>query len=171
MKKTSTSETFDWDGVVKEIHDTVGTQTAIFDKFGLILSSKIPQFTKGSLISPTILNFVDHKTTLSHDLQLKTITCLVVEGDQHNVVFTFGSKFNFLSTVPKKVDLSKYMPSVTSILKSLHDTHDSKTIPKTRVEFLTLDAEYQEMQESTKKEVEKDRFTIFKHLIKYLTKK
>ncbi|MHA1519156.1 MAG: hypothetical protein ACTSRK_03140 [Promethearchaeota archaeon] len=169
--KTSSTGSFDWDAVVKQIHDSVGTQTAIFDKYGLILSSKISQFMKGSLISPTILDFIDHKDSLSKDLHVEKVNSLVVDSDQHNIVFSFGPKFNFMSSVPKKVDLSKFMPNITIILNSLHETHESETTSRNKVEILMLDAEYQEMQDSTKREVEKDRFSIFKHLIKYLTKK
>ncbi|WP_457559458.1 hypothetical protein [Candidatus Harpocratesius sp.] len=168
--KTETRNEFDWDGVVTQIHDIIGSNTAIFNKYGIILASKISQFEKGSLISPTILDFIDRKQNLIRELQVQNIECIVLEGDKENIVFTFGENYNLMSNIPKNVDLAKYMPSITSFLRTLHKTAPSN-VHQTSFKLLSLEDEFEEMKNSTEEQVGKERFPIFKHLIKYLAKK
>jgi len=169
-EKSNNEADLDWDSVVAQIYDVIGSNTAIFNKYGLILASRIPQFKKGSLLSPTILGFIERKPTLMKELQVSSIGCMVLEGDKDNIVFTFGSDFNLMSNISKTVDLAKFMPSISSFLRTLHKTSQSQQnhVP---MELLSLEDEFIEIQESTKVEVAKNRFPIFKHLIKHLSKK
>lgn len=171
MKKTTDTDEFDWDSIIHQIHDMIGTNTALFSKYGLILASNISHFKKGTLISPTILDFIERKNNLIHDLKVEKINCLVLEGDKTNIVFTFGQEFNLMSNVPKNVNLAQYMPSISNFLTTLHKSHLSKDEDQSGFELLSLEQEFKEIQDSTSLEVEKDRFPIFKHLIQYLTKK
>lgn len=170
MEKNQDSDIeFDWDGIVSQIYDVIGSNTAIFSKYGLILASRIPQFKKGSLISPTILEFLERKPKLTKELQISDIGCMALEGDSSNVVFTFGQDFNLISIIPKTVDLAKYMPSISNFLKTLHKSKGPEE--EMSLELLSLKDEFKEIQESTQSEVSKDRFPVFKHLIKQLSKK
>ncbi|MHA1511772.1 MAG: hypothetical protein ACTSRX_08635, partial [Promethearchaeota archaeon] len=47
-----------WDGVVHQIFDMIGTDTAIINKYGIVLASKIPKLTPGRLISPVLWELI-----------------------------------------------------------------------------------------------------------------
>ncbi len=74
-----------------------------------------------------------------------------------------------MSSVSKDVDLSQYMPSIARIINTL-DRSTNKPI-SLKIESLNLHDEFSELTLENQNEIAKDRFPIFKHLIRNLTKK
>ncbi len=165
----SANEKKDWHGIVQQIHDKIGTNTALIDKYGMILASKITQFPENSVISPLIWHLIANKTQLTTDMHSKRISTLILGAIDENYVVSMGENLHFLSVLPQKTDITQYIQSISRILTSL----DSPTSQKLSTNFQSLDlnAEYQEMEAEAKKEIGKERFPVFKHLIVHLMKK
>lgn len=159
----------DWDGVVNQIFDMIGTDTAIVDTYGLILASRIKIFAKGKLISPLVWDLIQKRIKLAKELGVNKASTLVIETDQGNIVASFGENIYLLAIVPSNVDLSQFMPSLQRFLSTLNRTTD-KSLGIT-LEKLDLDKEFGELLKEKNKGEREDDFPIFKSLIRHLSGK
>jgi hypothetical protein len=153
---------------VEQIYGMIGTDTSIIDRYGIVLSSRIPRFQKGRLISPTIWSIIQKKKQLASELEIESIDGLVLESEQFNIVFTFGTWIYLLTQVPKSVDLSQYMPSINRIISTLDKSTD-KTLTL-QFQSLNFEEEYNQMK-SAETEGAGNSMPIFKSLIKHMAKK
>jgi len=158
-----------WDGVVQQIFDMIGTNSAIINKYGIVLASKIPKLTPGKLISPVLWELILNREKLVLELETQNISNLVLESDQENIIFTFGENVYFMSKIKKSVDLNHYLQSINRIILTL-DKSSEKGI-KPEFSHLNLQKEYDKLIEESETEMEKDRLPIFKKLIRYMAKK
>ena len=158
-----------WKGVVQQISEMIGTNTAIIDEYGLILASKIPQFSVNKLISPTLWALILNRKKLAQELELEEISSVILETPEFNLVFSCAKFIHLMSEVPKNIDLAQYMPSINRMLLTL----DKSTKKKITFDFKALDlsAAYEDLLHDQTGEIEKDRFPIFKSLIKHMKKK
>lgn len=162
-------EKIDWEGVVHQIFDMIGTNTAIINKYGIVLASKIPKLTPGKLISPVLWELILNREKLAFELESKTISNLVLESDQENIIFTFGENVYFMSRIQKSVDLNQYLPSITRIILTLDKSSEKRIKPE--FSHLNLQKEYDKLIENSETEMEKERMPVFKKLIRYMAKK
>ena len=158
-----------WDGVVQQIFDMIGTNTAIINKYGIVLASKIPKLTPGKLISPVLWELILKREKLSSELETQNISNLVLESDQENIIFTFGENVYFMSRIEKSVDLNQYLPSINRIILTLDKSSEKGFKPE--FSKLNLQKEYNKLIEESEVEMEKERIPIFKKLIRYMAKK
>ena len=165
----NTDDQINWDGVVQQIFDMIGTDTAIINKYGIVLASKIPKLTPGKLISPVLWELILDREKLAIELETQNIGNLVIESDQENIVFTFGENVYFMSRIQKSVDLNHYLPSISRIILTLDKSSEKGFNPD--FSHLNLQKEYDKLIEESEAEMEKDRLPIFKKLIRYMTKK
>ena len=165
----NTDNKINWDGVVHQIFEMIGTDTAIINKYGIVLASKIPKLTPGRLISPVLWELILKREKLVSELETQNINNLVLESDQENIIFTFGKNVYFMSKVQKTVDLNQYLPSINRIILTL-DKSSEKGI-KPEFSHINLQKEYDKLIEESEIEMEKDRLPVFKKLIRYMAKK
>lgn len=165
----NTDEQINWDGVVKQIFDMIGTNTAIINKYGIVLASKIPKLTPGRLISPVLWELILNREKLIFELETQNISNLVLESDQENIIFTFGENVYFMSRVQKTVDLNQYLPSINRIILTLDKSSENRIKPE--FSHLNLQKEYDKLIENSEAETKKERLPIFKKLIRYMAKK
>ena len=159
----------DWDGIVNQIFDMIGTDTAIVDTYGLILASRIKIFAKGKLLSPLVWDLIQKRIKLAKELGVNKASTLVIETDQGNIVASFGENIYLLAVVPSNVDLAQFMPSLQRFLSTLNRTTDKSL--GIMLQKLDLDTEYAELLKEKNKEEKEDNFPIFKSLIKHLSGK
>ena len=133
----------DWDGVVNQIFDIIGTDTAILDTYGLILASRIKIFAKGKLISPLVWDLIQKRTKLAKELSVNKANSLVIETDQGNIVASFGENIYLLAIVPSNVDLAQFMPSLQRFLSTLNRSTDKSL--GIVLQKLDLEQEYAEL--------------------------
>ncbi len=155
--------------MVHQIFDMIGTDTAIINKYGIVLASKIPKLTPGRLISPVLWELILNREKLALELETQNISNLVLESDQENIIFTFGKNVYFMSKVQKTVDLNQYLPSINRIILTLDKSSEKRV--KADFSQLNLQKEYDKLIEESETEMEKDRLPVFKKLIRYMTKK
>ncbi len=171
-KKTpETEEKIDWDSIVQQIFDMIGTETLIINKYGMVLGSRMKGMEKNKLISPTIWSLIKKREQLSKELGVKAVSSIVLETGENNLVITFGIYIYLMSRVPNTVDLSQYMPSVRRVISTLDRSSDK--ILTLEFKELLLKEEYIRLMfdKSNIDGAARDSFPIFKHLIKQLSKK
>ena len=86
-----------WKGVVQQISEMIGTNTAIIDEYGLILASKIPQFSVNKLISPTLWALILNRKKLAQELELEEISSVILETPEFNLVFSCAKFIHLMS--------------------------------------------------------------------------
>ena len=165
----NTDDQINWDGVVQQIFDMIGTNTAIINKYGIVLASKIPKLTPGRLISPVLWDLILNREKLVSELETQTISNLVLESDKENIIFTFGENVYFMSRIQKSVDLNQYLPSINRIILTLDKSSEKEFKPD--FSHLNLQNEYDKLIEDSETEMNKERLPIFKKLIRHMAKK
>ena len=165
----NTDDQINWDGVVQQIFDMIGTNTAIINKYGIVLASKIPKLTPGKLISPVLWDLILNREKLASELETQTISNLVLESDLENIIFTFGENVYFMSRIKKSVDLNQYLPSINRIILTLDKSSEKRIKPE--FSHLNLQKEFDKLIEESETEMNKERLPIFKKLIRYMSKK
>ena len=168
INPTNTDNKINWDGVVHQIFEMIGTDTAIINKYGIVLASKIPKLTPGKLISPVLWELILKKEKLVSELETQNIHNLVLEADQENIIFTFGENVYFMSKVKKTFDLNQYLPSINRIILTLDKSSEKETKPE--FSQLKLQKEYDKLIEESETEMEKERLPVFKKLMRYMSK-
>ena len=169
VNPTNTDNKINWDGVVHQIFEMIGTDTAIINKYGIVLASKIPKLTPGKLISPVLWELILKREKLVSELETQNIHNLVLEADQENIIFTFGENVYFMSIVKKTFDLNQYLPSINRIILTLDKSSEKETKPE--FSKIKLQKEYEKLIEESETEMERDRLPVFKKLIRYMSKK
>ena len=157
-----------WGGVVQQIYEMIGTNTAIIDEYGMVLASKIPQFSD-KLISPTLWAMLLNRKKLAMELELEDISSVILETPKFNLVFSCAKFIYLLSEVPKDIDLAQYMPSINRMISTLDKS--TKKIIKFDFKSLDLSDAYNDLLDEHSGEIQADRTPIFKSLIKHVTKK
>ena len=106
---------------------------------------------------------------MAQELELEEISSVILETPEFNLVFSCAKFIHLMSEVPKNIDLAQYMPSINRMLITL----DKSTKKKITFDFKALDlsAAYEDLLHDQTGEIEKDRFPIFKSLIKHMKKK
>jgi hypothetical protein len=158
---------FDWEGVVNQIFEMISADTAIIDRYGIILASRIKGFEKGRLLSPLVWDLIQKRTKLARELVVQRVSSLVIETDQGNIVVSIGENIYLLSVVPANVDLSQYMPSLTRFISTLD--RGSDTSFNINLQKLNFDQEFNELVHVAGEKT--DNFPIFKDLIKLMSQK
>ncbi len=166
---TGASKTKDWDTIVQQIYDMIGTNTAIIDQYGIILASRIQKFQAKTLLSPVIWEFIMNRQKMCEELKINSLKSLVMETDEKNIVVTIADRLFLLSEIEKSVDLAQYMPSISRIMKSLEQTAIDKF--NLMLKSFDIDAECSKLQTHVKDQVGNDHYPIFKHIIRYMSKK
>ncbi len=165
----NTDDQINWDGVVQQIFDMIGTNTAIINKYGIVLASKT-NLTPGKLISPVLWELILKREKLAVELESQTINNLVLESDQENIIFTFGENVYFMSKIQKSVDLNQYLTSINRIILTLDKSSEKRIKPE--FSHLNLQKDYDKLIKDSEAEMDKkNRLPIFKKLIRYMTKK
>jgi hypothetical protein len=156
-----------WQAVCDQIYQIIHSDTAIIDRYGMVLASRIPEFVKGKLISPMVWNLFTNISTLKKELGVQTIGSWVVETEIGNIVFTFGKFLHLMSKVPPTVNLAEYLPNVNRFLQTL----DKSTDPVIDVDIQLMDFQREFSSLERKESKDKiDNFPIFKSLIKSIAK-
>lgn len=157
----------DWDVIVNQIFEMLGTEAAIINRYGIILSSKIKGFDKNRLISPVVWEMIQKQKVLTKELNVKKVGTIALETDMGNLVVSIGQNIYLLTLVPAGIDLAKYMPSLTGFIATLDKTRDTSL--GVELVKLNLDEEYAELNKENSAEPRQDNFPIFKNLIRFLS--
>ena len=158
----------DIEEIGNQLKTSLNTDVAIIDKYGFILSSSIKEFKKGSVISTTLLDFINARSRVALELNSKEINSLVLTISGTNFVFTYGEQLFIMTKIPDHVNLSEFLPSLNRFLIML-DKNSSNLDIKSFKEFDIAD-ELIKIENDIKNETERNegKYAIFTDIIKHI---
>ncbi len=158
-----------YESIVMELQTALETPVAITDKYGIVLASKIPEFTVNTLIPPSILSALEARKRMIQDLGLKEINDLVLQVGESMLVFTFGKETFFISKIPPQINLNQFLPTMDNYVKTL----DMQTTPKPLPQFYPYEfnQEYGAMLTELQMTIDKKRLESFKSLVTHMVGK
>lgn len=158
----------DFEEIGKEIKESLNTDVAIIDKYGFTLSSSIKEFKKGSVLSTTLLDFINARSRVALELNSKEINSLVLTISGTNFVFTYGDQVFIMTKIPDAVNLSEFLPSINRLVSMLEKDSSSLEIK----EFKEFDISEELVKIETDIEIETSRnegkYAIFTDIVKHI---
>ncbi|MFW9880845.1 MAG: hypothetical protein ACFFG0_47895, partial [Candidatus Thorarchaeota archaeon] len=135
------------------------------NKYGVILGTKIKEFTKGKVIPQKILSFISNLKEVAKELNLEKINSFALEAEENNYLFSFSEKLILISKLDLNVNLAKFMPSSTVFLKKLSESSKDEEIKKFSV--FDFSKELSKIENTLKQEeIKKEKYSIIKDLVK-----
>ena len=157
-----------WDLFVEQINDMLGTDSAVLDKYGMVLASRMSILDKGKLVSPLLWSTIQQREKLREELVVEEIDSLIVStGDSGFIVITFGENVYLVSLIPKEASLNEVIQSMNKIILSM----DKQQNIAVKLDFTTLDLTEEFNMLSQEMDDDRNMFPVFPHLIKHMKKK
>lgn len=162
-------EQVNYDNIISQLKSELNSECAIANKYGIVLASKIKEFSKGKIIPHKILSLIANSKEIADELKLNKITSFALEAQDYNYLFSFSEELILISKLSLDMNLAKYMPSISVFLKRLSISSKKEEI----IEFSVFDfsKEIEKIEESAKEEkLEDTKYSIIKELVKYVSK-
>jgi len=157
-----------YEEIISQLKSDLNTESAIANKYGIILGSAIKEFAKGKVIPQAILSLISNSKEIANELNLKDINSFALEAQKYNYLFTFSEELILISKLDLNVNLAKFMPSISVFLKKLSESISEEDIKKFSIfDFSKEIAKIEEILEREK--VRKDKYSIIKDLVKYIS--
>jgi hypothetical protein len=158
-----------YENIISQLKTELKAECAIANQHGIVISSLIKEFAKDNVVPQTILDLIIKRQEISEELKLKNINSFAFAGEKNHYLFTFSEQLILISKLDLKVDLAKFMPSISAFLSKLSassqdtEVHDFSLFDFTR--------EIKNIETALKEEaVKKEKYAIIKELIKYISK-
>jgi len=162
MNKTNYNE------IISQLQKELNSECAIANSYGIILSSKIKEFSQGKIIPHKILSLISNSQDIAKELNLKKINSFAVEAEKNNYLFTFNEELILISKLGLDVNLAKFMPSIKLFLDRLSE--ESKKYEIKEFSIFDFSKEINNMEESLSKEKIKDKkYSVIKDLVNYIS--
>ena len=162
MNKTNYNE------IISQLQKELNSECAIANSYGIILSSKIKEFSQGKIIPHKILSLISNSQDIAKELNLKKINSFAVEAEKNNYLFTFNEELILIYKLGLDVNLAKFMPSIKLFLDRLSE--ESKKYEIKEFSIFDFSKEINNMEESLSKEKIKDKkYSVIKDLVNYIS--
>ncbi|MFX0001911.1 MAG: hypothetical protein ACFE9C_15425 [Candidatus Hodarchaeota archaeon] len=162
-------EQINYEDIISQLKSDLNAECAIANKYGIILGSLIKEFAKGKVIHQAILSLIANSKEIASELNLKKINSFALEAKKYNYLFTFSEQLILISKLNLDVNLAKFMPNISTFLKKLSESITEDEIKKFSIfDFSKEIAKIGETLEDEK--VRKDKYSIIKDLVKYISK-
>jgi hypothetical protein len=161
-------EQINYDDIISQLKSELNSECAIANKYGIVLGSKIKEFSKGKVIPHKIISLIANSKDIADELKLNKINSFALEAQDYNYLFSFSDELILISKLNLDMNLAKYMPSISVFLKKLSESLKNKKI----MEFSVFDfsKEIQKIEESVKKNKSREKkYSILKDLVKYVS--
>lgn len=163
MKKTN------YDQIVSDLKKDLDSESAIANKYGVVLASKIKEFSKAKIIPQKILSVIANSQDIAKELGLKQINSFAVETEKYIYLFTFSSGLILISKLKLDVNLATFMPNLSTFLNKLSENLKEEEIKQFSV--FDFKKEIQNIEETIEKDESKEKkYSIIKDLVNYITK-
>ncbi|MFX1573963.1 MAG: hypothetical protein ACFFB0_14545 [Promethearchaeota archaeon] len=156
-----------YDEIISQLKSDLNAECAIANKYGIILGSAIKEFSKGKVIPQKILSLISNSKEIASELSLENINSFALEAKKNNYLFTFTEDLILISKLELSVNLAKFMPSISVFLKKLSETSEEEIHQFSIFDF---SKEITKIEDTLKDEkIKKDKYSIIKDLVKYLS--
>ncbi|MFX0005704.1 MAG: hypothetical protein ACFFA7_00755 [Promethearchaeota archaeon] len=162
-------EQINYEEIISQLKSDLNAESAIANKYGIILGSLIKEFAKGKVIPQAILSLIANSKEIANELNMKKINSFALEAQKYNYLFTFSKELILISKLDLNVNLAKFMPNISLFLKRLSESITEEDIKNfSMFDFSKEVAKIEETLEEEK--VRKDKYSIIKDLVKYISK-
>ena len=161
-------EEINFDELIEQLKSELNAECAIANKYGIVFSSQIKEFSKGKIVPNHILDFINNSKQIASELNLKKIDYFTLASHDQNYLFTFSKKLILISKIGLGVDLSKLLPG----LKQFLDALENKVIDKDLSQFTLFDfsQDIKKIEATLKEDENKEKkYSIIKDLIKFIS--
>ncbi|MHA1341580.1 MAG: hypothetical protein ACTSRZ_16760 [Promethearchaeota archaeon] len=153
----------------QQLREALNTDIAIIDKYGFILFSTLEDFGKGSLISPTILDFINARKQIAKEINIQEVDSVIICSQTHRYVFTFGKELILMSKVSDNIELNQFLPSIQRLVSMLdmgQKIEQNEEIIEINLSNIinAIESRNKELLES-----KTERFSIVKEIIKQIS--
>ena len=159
-----------YEEIIAQLKSDLNAECAIANKYGIVLGSKIKEFSKGKIIPQRLLSLISNSKEIASELNLEKINSFALEAQEHHYLFSFTKKLILISKLDLNVNLAKFMPSISLFLKKLSESSKEEEIK----EFSIFDfsKELTRIGDTQKQEeIKKEKYSIIKDLVKYISSK
>lgn len=162
MNKTNYNE------IISQLQKELNSECAIANNYGIILSSKITEFSQGKIIPQKILSLISNSKDIAKELNLKKINSFAVEAEKFNYLFTFNEELILISKLGLNVNLATFMPSIKLFLDRLSE--ESKEYEIKEFSIFDFSKEINSMEETLSKgKIDDKKYSIIKDLVNYIS--
>ena len=162
MNKTNYNE------IISQLKKELNSECAIANNYGIVLSSKIKEFSQGKIIPHKILSLISNSQDIAKELNLKKINSFAVEAEKNYYLFTFNEELILISKLGLDVNLAKFMPSIKLFLDRLSE--ESKEYEIKEFSIFDFSKEINNMEESLSKAKIKDKkYSVIKDLVNFIS--
>jgi len=154
--------------IISQLQKELNSECAIANIFGIILSSKIKEFSQSKIIPHKILSLISNSQDIAKELNLNKINSFAVEAEKYNYLFTFNEELILISKLGLDMNLAKFMPSIKIFLDRLSE--ESKEYEIKEFSIFDFSKEITSMKDSLSKAKIKDhKYSIIKDLVNYIS--
>jgi hypothetical protein len=158
-----------YEEIIAQLKSDLNAECAIANKYGVILGTKIKEFSKGKVIPQKILSLISNSQEIANELNLEKINSFALEAQENNYLFSFSEKLILISKLDLNVNLAKFMPNISVFLKKLSESSEDEEIKEFSV--FNFAKELTNIEDTLKEEkIKKDKYSIIKDLVKYVSK-
>jgi hypothetical protein len=157
-----------YEEIIGQLKSDLNAECAIANKYGVILGSKIKEFSKGKIIPQRILSLISNSKEIANELKLEKINSFALEAQDYNYLFSYTTNLILISKLNLNVNLAKFMPSISTFLTKLSENSIEEEIK----EFSVFDfsKELKKIEETQKQEeIKKEKYSIIKDLVKFIS--
>ncbi|MFW9896078.1 MAG: hypothetical protein ACFFD7_09775 [Candidatus Thorarchaeota archaeon] len=157
-----------YEEIIVQLKSDLNAECAIANKYGIVLGSKIKEFSKGKIIPQMLLSLISNSKEIARELNLERINSFALEAQKHNYLFSFSKKLILIAKLGLNVNLAKFMPSISKFLEKLSESSKEEEIK----EFSVFDfaKELAKIGDTLKQEeIKKEKYSIIKDLVKFVS--
>jgi len=157
-----------YEEIIAQLKSDLNAECAIANKYGVILGTKIKEFSKGKVIPQKILSLISSSKDIAKELNLQQINSFALEAQDYNYLFSFAEKLILISKLDLNVNLAKFMPSISVFLRKLSESMEDEGVKEFSI--FNFSKELDKIEETIKQgEIKKDKYSIIKDLVKHLS--
>jgi len=157
-----------YEEIIAQLKSDLNAECAIANKYGIILGTKIKEFSKGKVIPQKILSLISNSKEIANELNLEEINSFAIEAQENNYLFSFSEKLILISKLDLNVNLAKFMPSISVFLKKLSESSKDEEIKEFSI--FNFSKELSKIEDTLKQEeIKKEKYSIIKDLVKHVS--
>lgn len=155
--------------VGKQLKESLGTDIAIIDKYGFIIFSTVKGFEKNTILSTTVLDFINQRVKVSEDLKSEPIDSITFSTKNKVYVFSFSARLILMCILGDNVSLDKLLPSIKKFLSLLDMVHYETKLDEMVDISITKEIENIENRTQELAKLRENKFEIFKEIVKHIS--
>ncbi len=157
--------------IVSQFKTELDTDCAISNRYGIVLASNIKEFAKDKIIPQKIIELISTRKSLTKELNLKEINSFALGAQKYNYLFTFSEELILISRVDLNVNLAKFMPSLRVFIEKLSKGYKEQEYGILEFSLFDFTKDIAKIESALEQDtVSKEKYSIIKDLIKYISK-